>query len=492
MMPSMLSEVTDSRRDSGDIQRARAGASERAKELYFALYADPLTHAREGEAFLRDQIAAVQDIPADLPPTLAQLPAWIEARSEAVGIQYREYLAARKGGAPRRYFHNRAHALNFIKSVAPTKLVDGSWLYGMLKHWDSPDFHPLIKTYLEELGEGAPSKNHVTIYRKLLATHGIDNWEMLSDDHFVQGAIQLALGQNADRFLPEVIGFNLGYEQLPLHLLITSYELNEFGIDPYYFTLHVTVDNAATGHAQKAVQALLDLMPRVGDRAAFYRRVLDGYRLNELGASTNSVIADFDLQDELVRILAQKSVVGKNMHSDYCRVAGRSVNEWLGEPGQIPGFLAALESAGWIKRGEEVEHSRFWRLIEGERAEMFGVFSSYEQQVLRDWIVSTPGSSVKQKREERVLSHRARQRTLDNLGQHADRSGNFPERGLIRRRAARDTASESELALLEQRVAAAAGKGEAMALLLELMTPAQHHGAAGLMATRMYSQLLDI
>ena len=481
----MLSELAD----SSHVQRVRTMTAEPAKELYFALYADPLNNARAGETYLREQIAAVQDIPADLPPTLAQLPAWIEARSEAVGIQYREYLAARKGGAPRRYFHNRAHALNFIKAAAPTKLVDGSWLYGMLKHWDSPDFQPLIKTYLEELGEGAPSKNHVTIYRKLLATHGIDNWESLSDDHFVQGAIQLALGQNADRFLPEVIGFNLGYEQLPLHLLITSYELNEFGIDPYYFTLHVTVDNAATGHAQKAVQALLDLMPRVGDRAAFYQRVLDGYRLNELGASTNSVIADFDLQDELVRILEQKSVVGKNMHSDYCRVAGRSVNEWLGEQGQVPGFLAAMETAGWIKRGQEVEHSRFWRLIEGERAEMFGVFSAYEQQVLRDWIERSPGSSVK---EERVLSHRARQRTLDNLGQHADRSGDFPERGLIRRRAARDTGSEGELALLEQRVASSAGKGEAMALLLELMTPARHHSAPGLMATRMYSQLLDI
>jgi hypothetical protein len=467
----------------------RPSAPQLAKELYFALYADPLNNARAGEAFLRGQIAAVQDIPADLPPTLAQLPAWIEARSEAVGIQYREYLAARKGGAPRRYFGNKSHALNFIKSVAPTKLVDGSWLYGMLKHWDSPDFHPLIKTYLEELGEGVPDKNHVTLYRKLLATHGVDNWEGLSEEHFVQGAIQLALGHNAEHFLPEIIGFNLGYEQLPLHLLITSYELNEFGIDPYYFQLHVTVDNAATGHAQKAVQALLDLMPRVGDRAAFYKRVQDGYRLNELGASTNSVIADFDLQEELVGILAHKSTVGKNMHSDYCRVAGRSVNDWLAVPGQIPGFLAALESAGWIKRGEEVEHSRFWRLIEGERAEMFGVFSAYEQQVLRDWIVSAPGATMKQ---ERTLTYRARQRTLDNLGHHADRSSNFPERGLIRRRAARDTESDNELGLLEQRVAAAAGKAEAMSLLLELMTPAHHHSAAGLMATRMYTQLLDI
>ena len=61
----------------------------------------------------------------------------------------------------------------------------------------------------------------------------------------------------ATEYLPEVIGYNLGYEQLPLHLLISSYELSELGIDPYYFTLHVTIDNASTGHAQKAVQAVL-------------------------------------------------------------------------------------------------------------------------------------------------------------------------------------------------------------------------------------------
>ena len=470
---------------------ARAAAPEGAKDLYFNLYADPLGHARAGEAYLRRQIAAVQEIPADLPPTLAQLPGWMAARTEAVGQEYREYLAGRKAGAPRRYFGNRSHALNFIKSVAPTKLVDGAWLYGMLRHWDNPDFHPLIKTYLEELGEGAPSKNHVTIYRKLLATHGCEGWEQLDERHFVQGAIQLALGHNAERMLPEIIGYNLGYEQLPLHLLITSYELNEFGIDPYYFTLHVTVDNAASGHAQKAVQALVELMPRVGDRAAFYRRVLDGYRLNELGASTNSVIAEFDLQEELVHILAQKSSVGKNMHSDYCRVAGRSVNDWLGDPAQIPGFLGALESAGWIKRGEDVEHSRFWRLVHGERAEMFGVFSAYEQQVLRDWII-TPVSGTSSVKEARVLTHRARQRTLDNLGEHQDRGSSHPERGLIRRRAARDTEADNELGLLEQRVAAAAGKAEAMTLLTELMSPAHHHSAAGLMATRMYTQLLDI
>ena len=469
---------------------ARDGVVPSSKALYFSLLDNPEETGTVAHDYLHAQIELARIEPAELPDTIAELSGWIHGRAETVGLAYREYLAARKNGAARRYFTNKSHALAFLKGAAPTKLVDGAWLYGMLPRWENPDFHPLIKTYLEELGDGVPDKNHVTLYRRLLAAHGCEHWEGLPEDHFIQGAIQLALAHNAQDFLPEIIGYNLGYEQLPLHLLITSYELNELGIDPYYFTLHVTVDNAGSGHAHKAVQALRNLMAQSSDPAAFYRRVLDGYRLNELGASTTSIIAGFDLEAELVEIFTAKAVVGQNMHSDYCRVAGRSINDWLSEPAQIPAFLAAMEGAGWIKRGEAVENSRFWRLIQGERAEMFGVFSSYEQQVLRDWIQSSRDDSTAA-RTGRVLSHRARQRTLDTLNQHAER-GAYPERGLIRRRrSGADSAGDADLRELEQKVAAAAGKSEAMAMLAGLMSPAVHHTAIGLMATRMYSQLLD-
>ncbi|HYE39630.1 MAG TPA: iron-containing redox enzyme family protein, partial [Ramlibacter sp.] len=411
----------------------------------------------------------------------AALGSWITQRTDDVGEQYRAYLASRKGGAPRLYFPTRAAALSFIRHVAPTKLVDGAWLYGLLEHWANPDFHPLIRTYLEELGDGLPDKNHVVIFRKLLSTHGCDHWEELPDHYFVQGAIQLALGHDARRYLPEIIGYNLGYEQLPLHLLITSYELNELGIDPYYFTLHVTVDNAANGHAQKAVQALRQLLPLVGDRAAFMQRVLDGYRLNDLGASTTSVIASFDIERELCAVLQAKAVVGKNMHSDYCRVEGRSVNDWLSDPAHIPGFLRAMESSGWIKRGEPVENSRFWGLVHGERAQMFGVFSSYEQQVLRDWIASRP--------EAPARSFRVQQRSLEELAPHRPRNERQP-RSLLRHHA-QEPEHKNELHLLEERVASAGSKADIMAILLPLLAPSTHHSAAGLMATRMFSRLLD-
>jgi hypothetical protein len=151
----------------------------------------------------------------------------------------------------------------------------------------------------------------------------------------------------------------------------------------------------------------------------------------------------------------------------------------------MPGFLAALERTNWIKRGEPPEASRFWGLIHGERAQMFGVFSAYEQQVLRDWIASTAVPA-------RVLSHRAQVRKLDQLGVASTRAAGAP-RGLIRQRGgpgARDIDEQGELAVLEQRIAAMGSKAEAMQELIALMAPELHHTPVGLMATRMYGSLL--
>ncbi|MBC7500858.1 MAG: iron-containing redox enzyme family protein [Herminiimonas sp.] len=484
-----------------DYTTTKSSCDATAKDLYFALEKrapakSDLSIARE---FLSRQLAAARVLTVELPEDIDAIADWIALRTEQVGQQYRDYLGERKAGAPRRYFQNKAHALYFLKMAAPTKLVDGSWLYGTLARWHAPEFRPLIQIYLEELGNGVPGKNHVVLYKNLLALHGCDQWRDIDDVHFTQGAIQLSLAFDADHFLPELIGYNLGYEQLPLHLLITSYELNELGIDPYYFTLHVTVDNAATGHAMKALQGLEHLMPRVGDAASFYHRVIDGYRLNDLGANTTSIIAEFDLEAELVDILRTKSVAGQNMHSDYCRVGGRTVNDWLSQPRQIPAFLKSLESTGWIKRGEAPENSRFWRLIQSERAEMFGVFSSYEQQVLQDWIWSMPAALAQENRAghlaPRVPSFRAQQRALDTsspAAQNIERSG--PMRGMVRHRFAGDEEGRqgfgADLRLLEQEIALPGNKNDAMNTIIPLMSPTAHHTAAGLMATRVFIKLL--
>lgn len=324
----------------------------------------------------------------DLPSDLQRLGEWVENSATRVANQYRAYLDARKRGQPRAYFSTKGHALYFLRCVAPTKLVDGAWLYGTVRHWQHSRYWSLLHTYMEELGGGEAAQNHVHLYRQLLLAEGCDGGlQDLDDRYFLQGAVQLALGYNSDEYLPEVIGYNLGYEQLPLHLLITAYELTELGIDPYYFTLHVTIDNASSGHARRAVQAVLENLP-AGDRGDYYRRVKQGYLLNDVGVGSLEIIEAFDHHEEVVRTVQAKSHLAQ-LHSDYKKIQGLSVNEWLADPEQAPQFLRALMERGWIRLDQDPEASPFWGLLEGPRACMKGVFNAYELRIIYEWIAGS-------------------------------------------------------------------------------------------------------
>ncbi|MCZ2498575.1 iron-containing redox enzyme family protein [Xylophilus sp. Kf1] len=469
------------------VPQAPANDASTHQALYRALFDDfgDADVAAGSRDWLQCRLTEAERLPCALPETPNGLLAWMHESSNRANDQYQQYVAERKAGAPRRFFANRSHALGFLRGVAPTKLVDGSWLHGVLRHWSNPRHAELVRTYIEELGDGRPDRNHVLLYRQLLARHGIEASPTdLPDDFYTQGAIQLALARHTDDLLPEVIGFNLGYEQLPLHLPITAYELNELGIDPYYFTLHVTVDNHDTGHAHRAVAAVLDTLPRFGDPADFWRRVRNGFRLNDLGAGTNDVIGRFDQQSEVERIFQRKSVAGRAAHADYCKVAGRSVNDWLSSPAQVPDFLRALEAAGWIVRNAAPEASRFWRLLDGDHAEMFGVFSAYELQAIQDWLrgqFSLDGAAVPDSTTglgiQRPRSFRAQQRLA---------AARLPEGGMA---AGAEASLDPDVEALEARMAQAPDMAALGALLVDAMAPSRHWMPAGLLATRRFVQL---
>lgn len=438
-------------------------SGEPLRNLYHGLLADADAQAdQQADGFLREQLALTADMQDPLPEHPEQLMAWVEGNCVAVAQAYGDYLQCRQNGGPRHYFRNKAHALYFLQAVAPTKLVDGAWLYGVMPHWQDYRYDGLLTTYLEELGDGEPGQNHVAIYRRLLAEQGCDSDAGLDDEHFRQGALQLALGRCAEAYMPEILGYNLGYEQLPLHLLISAYELTELGIDPYYFSLHVTIDNLSSGHARRAVQAVLDLMPVGVDAREYWQRVSCGYRLNDLGPGSGAVIAAFDLHTELVAMLERKRVFGQHMHSDYCRFEGKSVNQWLAEPGQIPAFLDALQNKNWIVRHQNPQDSRFWQLIEGTGAAMFGVFSGYEKQLLHDWIA---GDWNEQQRRAPV------------------RKAHSIDAGL--------TGSEQDDPEIQSLRAALQGQRpeQQIAQLLPWLGPQRHCRPAGLFATRHFIQL---
>ncbi|SDM23088.1 Iron-containing redox enzyme [Oryzisolibacter propanilivorax] len=464
-------------------QRAEPARRSAPRALYHALLqpepdADTRTRAAH---HLRRCLLQTAGQPSDLPERPQDLHAWRERNAQQVAAQYEAYLAERRAGGARRYFGNRAHALHFLRAVAPTKLVDGAWLYGLTAHAENVRLAPLVHTYLEELGDGAPSKNHVLLYRRLLARHGIavDDDGSLPDALYQQGLIQLALGWNAEEFLPEVIGFNLAYEQLPLHLLITSYELNELGLDPYYFTLHVTVDNGHSGHARQACDAVLGLLPRHGDTQVFWQRVRAGARLADAGVGTTQVIRDFDIGAEVLRILAAKAPAGHGAHSNYCRVAGRSVNDWLADAAQMPQFLQALVDSGWVVPDAPPHQSRFWRLLQGERAEMFGVFSAYELQVIHDWLRGE-GSSDGQAWDERGAANQSpRRRPSFRAMQRAARvdDGNTA--------VAQPLPLDPDIPAFEERLRPLQGAAR-RAALVAAMAPGEHWTPTGLHATRLF------
>lgn len=366
----------------------KSNATPDPREIYRQLLAQPedLSVRDAARIFLQACLEQADSQATGFPAEACDWDEWARLSARRCADGYQQYREGRAAGEARRYFQCRAHALHFLRGVSPTKLVDGAWLYGLVRQCEDPRLRLLIHTYLEELGEGAAAHNHVRLYRQLLGHNGCEPLPELPREAYVQGAIQLALGHLAEEFLPEVIGFNLSYEQPPLHVLITAHELDELGIDPWYFRLHVTIDNAASGHAHQALMAMRANQPTSGSDRVWHRRLNRGAALGDLGPGSVEVIKSFDLDGEVLRLLEAKRAFGMNMHADRCQIEGRTVNAWLAEPDGCASFLSALQRTGWIERHRLPEQSRFWQLICGERAAMFGVFDAYERQVLHDWI----------------------------------------------------------------------------------------------------------
>ncbi|MDN5514376.1 MAG: iron-containing redox enzyme family protein [Pseudomonas sp.] len=453
--------------DSHGAQRiSLTPASGPLQSLYKQLMDEPEPGHPQAREFLLECLQEVAELPCELPQSPYELADWSTRQQQRVTQDYADYLNGRHAGEGRRYFPRKADALHFLRAVAPTKLVDGAWLYGVLPHWRDYRVYPLVRTYLDELGDGVASQNHALLYRRLLASEGCEDILELDDGLYRQGAIQLALGLLAEEFLPEVIGYNLGHEQLPLDMLISAYELKELDIDTYYFQLHMNIDSGSGGHAAKAVQSVLTNLPRTGDAQAFYQRVMRGYMLNRLGMGSTAVIDSFDLHQQVLQMLEQKRTVASQMHSDYFRIAGRTVNQWLCSSDSVESFLQALQHNDWIRRDTDPACSRFWRLIQGPGAAMFGMFSPYERQLLHDWIAGSWQPEVRAK----PFRPRRRYRAALSLAGAAQ-------------------PGETGRDLIEELQNLDAYRREFR--LIALQAPGQHWSNTGLAATRAFAALIQ-
>ena len=417
--------------------------------------------------FLTHELEAVNVNKSQIPNNIEEIKNWYQSENRKVCQSYQEYLSKRKSGEERQYFKNIGQAFEFLVKVAPTKKVDGSWLYSIVNYWNDPIFHDLIMIYLEELGLGQARSNHVCIYDDLLRNLGLDDFEFfLHDEYYHQAAIQLALGYAPPEYIPEIIGFNLGYEQLPLHLLISNYELKELAIDAKYFNLHITIDNLANGHAYKSLKILENIYRKYKDKTIFMEKVKRGYALNQNGISSTQVIQNLDLESFVHKILKHKAIIGQLVHNQKQLFGCKSINQWLANPQEISQFIQQLVEKKWIKFDLDPEQSIFWRMISHEDGKMYGVFTPAERQIIHDWIAGDQYSTT-------VLPY------------HQSINKDQPLHDFLF-----SYVSDGKLENLQKTINQTDNLGLKLCKLAPFLAPESHHKSIGLWSTQKYVELL--
>jgi hypothetical protein len=353
-------------------------------------------------------------------------------RDNNIGKEWEQYNLRRKEGGARELFGDREEAIWWLKQIAPVKYVDGAWLGHVGKVTTPFALHKTMKgawqILSEELGDGDLGKNHVHLYHKLLETiaPGLPTAEVLDFGHprhrldelpvWKSAIAQLLVSLFPSEFLPEILGFNLHFEAVSMDTLKAGKELREVGIDPYYFILHISIDNADSGHTAIAIEVVCEYMDYIrraeGEEAAqkAWKRLQAGYLLS-LGLPGTTVCPSrrrpmdgsnvplSPTEMEVMKIFKAKAQAVHGIHSSSrVRIGSRSVANWL-DPVALESkkwqmeLLDALScSKYWIRRGDSSK-SRFIQELQWN-GRMFGSFTQDEYDVLRRWIDNLPNISL--------------------------------------------------------------------------------------------------
>ncbi|KAJ5059151.1 hypothetical protein J3E72DRAFT_230977 [Bipolaris maydis] len=348
---------------------------------------------------------------------------FLAAKDADITNQWEEYLARRRSGEPREMFGDKGEAKWWLKQAAPVKYVDGAWLGHINKISTSFKYRQITKNawqvMSEELGDGDIEKNHVHVYRELMKDIDArlpeaDSQDFIHPRHgltevrcWKAAMAQLTISLFPHDFLPEVLGFNMAYESLPLHLLKTVKELRELRLNPYYFELHISIDNADSGHAAMAMAAVSNYINLVaedqGEEAAHvaWKRVQAGYILAEglpttpespsLKSKVEEPFPRTDTEAQVVAIFAAKSSVAHKIHcNSRLKIGRRSLVDWL-EPNAFKNptwqrdFLHDLSNCKpWVVKGHSTQ-SRLIKELSWE-GKMFGSFTENEVGIVSAWI----------------------------------------------------------------------------------------------------------
>lgn len=350
---------------------------------------------------------------------------FIQTKDDQMIQQWEDYLIRRKTGSPKELFKDREEANWWLKQVAPAKYVDGAWLGHINKITTPFSLRRATKiawqVLSEELGDGDVRKNHVYVFAELMKEIGSglprgDTEDFIHPRHGLNEAAvwkaavaQLLISLFPHEFLPEILGFNLHFEGLTLETLKAAKELEELKINAYYFFLHVTIDNADSGHTMMAMQAVIEyfehLQTTQGTPAVehAWRRFQTGFILSE-GLPTTPQSPSMrkprvdsfprnEHEAQVIKIIRAKAAVSQKIHcSSRLKVGRQSLVEWL-EPTALASesrqmeFLDELSTLKpWVRKGNSTGSKLIQELSWGGK--MFGSFTFNEVEVFKRWIDS--------------------------------------------------------------------------------------------------------
>jgi hypothetical protein len=387
-----------------------------ARDLLISLFAEKLSDAeRTGNGIL--------SLSKFDPATLSN---FLKAEDDNITVCWESYLKRRESGLPRELFRDLDHAKWWLKQISPVKYVDGAWLGHIHKITTPFALRPITKKawqiMSEELGDGDFTKNHVYLWRELMEDidanlsapdtedfihprHGLDKVHV-----WKAGVAQLLISIFPHEFLPEILGFNMHFEMLTWDTMRAIKELKELKLNDYYFLLHISIDNADSGHTAMAMHAVVDYMAHIqstdGEAAAeqAWKRVQTGFVLSEqLVTSPDAQVSSGTgysalniFEAKVLKIFKAKALVSHKLHcAPKVKIKSRKLVDWL-DPVRFESdawqkeFIRALaDSKPWVRKGNSAQ-SKLMALLAWD-GKIFGSFTQKEVEVVRSWIDSLNG-----------------------------------------------------------------------------------------------------
>jgi hypothetical protein len=158
------------------------------------------------------------------------------------------------------------------------QVFDGSWLQGFadVQRASFEEYGWLFRIYASEHGDGDWAYNHCQIFRRAFSQLGPDVMLPKTDrrlydlfDIGVAAVATLAVALNTRRFMPEILGINLGIEATGVGGSYMDQWKNARGDGAYWralaWRLHNSIDNYADGHTKWSLSAVQSFMRRVTD-----------------------------------------------------------------------------------------------------------------------------------------------------------------------------------------------------------------------------------